>query len=225
MARKTAKKTTVSRKTATLTPPVPAILTSLKNNLPKNAKTSRWLIIALLVIILALLVWRNKGLLVAATVNGQPLWRLSLEQRLNSQYSNQTLDEMVGEMLIRQAAAKNKITVSKAEVDGKVAEIEKTLNGRISLQDALAQQGDTLAGFRQRVELQLLLEKLTAGQVTVSDDEINSYIESNKSLMTATDEAGLRAEAKQALMSQKQNTVLRQYFSNLQKGAKVSKFL
>jgi parvulin-like peptidyl-prolyl isomerase len=171
------------------------------------------------------LAWRNKGLFVAATVNGQPLWRINLEQQLNSRYGEQTLDEMVGEMLIRQAAAQKKITVSKAEVDNKIAEIEKTLNGQISLQDALAQQGDTLAGFRQRVELQLVLEKLTAGQVTVSDEEVNSYIENNKAILTATDEAGMREEARQALQSQKQNTVLRQFYTDLKNKAKVSKFL
>ena len=89
----------------------------------------------------------------------------------------------------------------------------------------MAQQGDTVEDFRHRVELQLLLEKLTAGQVQVSDTEITDYIDKNRASMTATDEAGLREEAKATLTSDKQNTVLRQYFAEIKSKAKVLKFL
>lgn len=183
------------------------------------------IIVGLVLVLLALLAWRNKGLFVAATVNGQPLWRLSIISRLDSQYGKQTLDELVGEMLIRQAAKQNKISVSKADLDAKIAEIEKSLNGQITLKDALAQQGDSLESFKKRVELQLLLEKLTAGQINISDQEVKDYIEKNKASLTATDEAGMTAEAKQTLIQTKQSQVLRQYFTDLQSKAKISKFL
>jgi parvulin-like peptidyl-prolyl isomerase len=142
-----------------------------------------------------------------------------------ARYGNDTLDEIVGEMLIRQAAKKNNIVVAKAEVDNKLTEIEKTLNGKITLQDALAQQGDTIDGFRSRVELQLILEKLTAGETLVSEQEVTDYLEKNRASLVATDEAGMRAEARQTLFSQKQTTALRQYFSNLRTRAKILKFL
>lgn len=214
-----------SLKTANIVAPVEeARKEPRKISLPKNY--FRFAAIGLLLIVLALfLAWRNKGLLVAAMVNNQPVFRLSLDRQLESRYGSQTLDEMVGEMLIRQAGAQKKISVTTVEIDGKVAEIEKTLNGRISLKDALAQQGDTVEDFRHRVELQLLLEKLTAGQVQVSDTEITDYIDKNRASMTATDEAGLREEAKATLTSDKQNTVLRQYFADLKSKAKVLKFL
>ena len=185
----------------------------------------RLAVLGLLLLVLAFLVYKNKGLFVAATVNGQPLWRMSLDSKLVTQYGSQTVDEMVGEMLIRQAASTKKVSVSPAEVNAKLAEIEKSLNGQITLKDALAQQGDTVESFRQRIELQLLLEKLTAGQVTVSEQEITDYIDKNKTTLTATDEAGMKSEAQQALISQKQNDVLRQYFTDLKAKAKVSKFL
>ncbi|MCL4397704.1 SurA N-terminal domain-containing protein [Patescibacteria group bacterium] len=191
-------------------------------SLPRNF--SRFAVLGLLLIVLALLLYRNKGMFVAAMVNNQPIMRLSLDKQLESQYGDATLDEMVGEMLIRQAAAKNKITVTPAEIETKIASIEKTLNGQISLQDALAQQGETVADFRHRVELQLMLEKLTAGKVQVSDQEISDYIDKNRASMTATDEAGLREEAKTDLTNQKQNTILQQYFSSLKSQAKILKF-
>lgn len=182
-------------------------------------------IVCLFLILLALLVWKNKGLFVAATVNGQPLWRLNIISRLDSQYGKQTLDELVGEMLIRQAAKQNKVSVSKTDLDVKITEIEKSLNGQITLKDALAQQGDSLESFKKRVELQLLLEKLTAGQINISDQEVKDYIEKNKASLTATDEAEMTTEVKQILTQTKQSQVLRQYFTDLQSKAKISKFL
>lgn len=193
---------------------------------PKRSFNPRWLLVlGLFLVLTAALAWKNKGLFVAATVNGRPILRLELDQRLVSRFGDQTLDEMVGEVLIRQAASQNKITVSKAELDNKIAEIEKTLNGQITLKDALAQQGDTVESFRQRVELQLLLEKLTVGQVNVTDQEVSDYIEKNKSSLVASDEAAMKKEAKDTLVASRQNTVLRQYFSDLKTKAKVAKFL
>jgi len=182
-------------------------------------------IVGLILIILALVVLKNKGLFIAATVNGRPLWRLDLEKRLVSQYGSSTIDEIVAEMLIHQAASQKKVSVTKADVDAKLAEIEKSLNGQITLKEALAQQGDTIESLRQRVELQLLLEKLTAGQVIVSDSEVADYLDKNKTTLSATDEAEMRVEAKNILLSQKQNTVLRQYFTDLKSKAQISKFL
>lgn len=204
----------------------PASVKPVKEVEPKVLRNySRLMILAALILILALLAWKNKGLFVAAMVNNQPVFRVSLDRQLESRYGEQTLDEMVGEMLIRQAAAQNKIGVAPQDVDAKIADIEKTLGGQITLKDALAQQGDTIEDFRHRVELQLMLEKLTAGQTEVSDQEVTDYIDKNRTTMTATDEAGLQDEARKAVLSQKQNTVLRQYFADLKSKAKVLKFL
>lgn len=205
---------------------MPKKIIKKKTAQPKRTFNPRWLLVlGLFLVLAAALAWKNKGLFVSATVNGRPILRLELDQRLVSRFGDQTLDEMVGEVLIRQAASQNKITVNKAELDNKIAEIEKTLNGQITLKDALAQQGDTVESFRQRVELQLLLEKLTVGQVNVTDQEISDYIEKNKSSLIASDEAAMKQEAKDTLTASRQNTVLRQYFSDLKTKAKVAKFL
>lgn len=226
MPKKTLKKVVRARKLTTeVKPAVMVSKKSVTDSLRGNALLLKLGLLGLLVLALGFLVYKNKGLFVAATVNGQPLWRMSLDSKLVSQYGPQTVDEMVGEMLIRQAASAKKVSVSSAEVDAKLTEIEKSLNGQITLKDALAQQGDTVESFRQRIELQLLLEKLTAGQVTVSEQEITDYVDKNKTTLTASDEAGMRAEAKQAVFSQKQNDVLRQYFNDLKAKAKVSKYL
>lgn len=186
---------------------------------------SKYFILGVVVLVLAVLLWKNKGWVVAATVNNQPVWRWDLEKRLVGQFGNQTVDELVSESLIKQATAKNNVTVSKTEVDNKVAEIEKTLAGKITIKDALAQQGMTIDDFRRQVELQLMLEKLTASSVVVSDKEIQDYIDKNKSTMTATNDADLKIETRKILSAGKQSAALRDYFTNLRSQAKILKYL
>jgi parvulin-like peptidyl-prolyl isomerase len=196
-----------------------------KLKLPSKNTLLKLFILLVIVAGVGVFLFRNKSLFVVALVNNEPVFRVSLDQRMTARYGSDTLDEIVGEMLIRQAAKKNNVIVAKAEVDNKLAEIEKTLNGKISLAEALAQQGDTVENFRSRVELQLILEKLTAGETLVSEQEVTDYLEKNRASLVATDEAGMRAEGRQTLFSQKQTTALRQYFSNLRTQAKIVKFL
>ncbi|MBI3888099.1 SurA N-terminal domain-containing protein [Candidatus Microgenomates bacterium] len=200
-------------------------VSSLSDSVNFKAFSPKLVLLGLLLIILLVVGYKNKNLFIVATVNGQPLWKATVENKLMSQFGPQAVDEIIGEMLIRQAASQKKISVSKAEIDAKISEIEKSLNGQVTLKDALAQQGDTIESFRQRIELQLLLEKLTAGQVVVTDKDIADYIEKNKATLTATEEGAMVEEARKLVTAQKQNEVLRQYFADLKAKAKVTKFL
>jgi hypothetical protein len=225
MPKTTTKKVRAKAKVITVGSVVNAVKKIKKPKLPSKSFLVKILVVLIIITGIGIFLFKNKNLFIVALVNNEPVWRINLDQRMVARYGNDTLDEIVGEMLIRQAAKKNNIVVAKAEVDNKLTEIEKTLNGKITLQDALAQQGDTIDGFRSRVELQLILEKLTAGETLVSEQEVTDYLEKNRASLVATDEAGMRAEGRQTLFSQKQTTALRQYFSNLRTQAKIVKFL
>lgn len=192
---------------------------------PEKKVGSKYFVLGLVVLVLAVFLWKNKSWVVAATVNNRPVWRWDLESRMISRFGGQTIDELVSESLIRQTAAKDKVIISKIEIDNKVSEIEKSLAGKITIKDALAQQGMTIDDFRRQVELQLMLEKLTASSVVVSDKEITDYLDKNRATLTATDEAGMKEEARKILLAGKQGTALRDYFTNLRSQAKILKFL
>ncbi len=178
-----------------------------------------------IVALLALLLVRHKELLVVAMVNNQPVSRLELESRLINQYGSQTLDEIINEHLIVQEGQKKGVSVTDKEVADKVTEIDKSLGGKISLTDALAGQGLSMEEFQKQIRLQLTLEKLAATSLVVTDTEITDYVSSNSATLTATDEAGLRQEARTVILAQKKNTILRQLFADLKSQAKVVKFL
>ena len=94
----------------------------------------------------------------------------------------------------------------------------------MSLDDALAQQGMTRADLERQVELQLIVEKMTA-DVTVTDKDIADYIAANKDTLPATDEASLTAEVKDTLIRQKRSDEFKRIFDDLKKNAKVTKYL
>lgn len=181
--------------------------------------------IPIIIALLALLLWRNKGLILVATVNNQPVWRWDLEQRFVSRFGTQTLEEMVNEQILKNEASKQGITVTEADLNNKTSEIEKTLEGKVTLKDALKQQGMTMEDFNRQLEVQIMIEKLTAKKVTVTDKDISDFIEQNKENMMAKDEAGMKAEAKAAVLQSKQDQEFQKIFADLKKNAKVTKYL
>lgn len=122
----------------------------------------------------------TRGYLVAATVNGSPISRMALTERLETQDGKQTLETMIREKVLNDEFARLGITI---EVDA-VAEEIKTIEAQIAsqggtLDQALAQQGMTMEVLEDQIESQLKLEKALGEKDTVSKEEIQAYITEN----------------------------------------------
>jgi peptidyl-prolyl cis-trans isomerase SurA len=90
-----------------------------------------------------------------------------------------TLDQMVDEELILEAANESKIEVTEDEVKKAIDEIKRQNKLTDSqLDQALSQQGTTLAGYRKDVRRQIMrlraVSQLVRPRVNVSDEEIKS---------------------------------------------------
>jgi parvulin-like peptidyl-prolyl isomerase len=182
---------------------------------------------ALVVVIvgLAAIFMSNKGLLVAAMVNGRPIFRWQLNKAMASRFGAQTLDGMISQMLIDEEAKKAGITVAAADIAKKESDLVASLGGSVSLDDVLKYQGMTKTDFEDQLRLQLTVEKLLGKDITVTDADVNTYIASNQATLTATSEAGIRDEAKQAIFSEQINAKLQTWFSELKTKAKILRFL
>lgn len=135
--------------------------------------------VAVLLIIVAL--FFAKGLFVAATVNGSPISRLSVIQELEKQGGKQALGAIIDKKLIETELNKQKITVTKEEVDEEVKKIEAQVASQGgTLEMALAQQGMTEEKLREQITIQKKLEKLLADKVAITDAEIDTYIKDSK---------------------------------------------
>src|SRR3989344_199431 len=95
-----------------------SILTIGSKTITFGSKTVKikTLIIILGVLALGGLGYYYKGLIVAATVNGAPISRLSIIRQLEKTSAKQVLDEMINKKLIESEAAKKGITVSNDEI-------------------------------------------------------------------------------------------------------------
>lgn len=181
----------------------------------------------LIIVVLGLVVFfvSHKGLLVAAVVDGRPIFRWQLNSVMVSRYGQQTLDSMISQSLIDQEAKKAGVTVSQADIAKKESDLLGTLGSNVSLDDVLKYQGMTKTDFEDQLKLQLSVEKLLGKDITVTDAEIDNYIATNGSTLTATDEAGLRAEAKQAIFSEQINAKLQTWFTGIKAKASILRFL
>jgi hypothetical protein len=177
-------------------------------------------IIALIIIVVGVFAWYNKGLFVAGNINGHIVTTPSFYNSLVKADGSQVFDSVVQETLVKQEASKKKITASKAEIDKKVADLEKNLGGKENLDVALTQNNTTMDQLRKQLEMQILVEKILADQIKVTDAEITKYINDNK----ATNPSITHAQASDQVKNQKLNDKFTTWYANLKSKAKIYKF-
>lgn len=179
----------------------------------------------LLAVLLLVLVGMNKGLFVAAVVNGKPIFTMQLHSVLRARFGQQTLEGMIGEMLIKEEAQKAKIVVSKEDLEAKEKEIVASLGANVSLEDLLKFQGLSKSDFEKQVTLQITVEKLLSKDMVVTESDIDAYIATSSATLVATDPATMRIEAKQAIIASSVSEKLQVWFAELRQKAKVLLFL
>lgn len=185
----------------------------------------KWVWTAIIVLGLGGLLWLNKGMVLAAVVNGKPIFRWDLNKTMTARFGAQTLEGMISEQLISDAAKTSGVTVSRADVDAKVADIMKSLGGNVSIDDLLKYQGMTKADFENQIRLQLTVEKVLGRDLEITETDIDNFIATNRATLVSTEAAALRQEAKNAITSQKVSEKLQPWFMELKDKAKITRFL
>ena len=176
--------------------------------------------IVVVILLLASLVVTKKNWFVVALVNNRPITSLELYQNLNKRYGKDVLDSIIQEKLINEEARKQKVTVSSADVDKRLKEIEDQLGGKEALDYALSSQGISLEQAKDQIKTQLIVEKILGKDIQVSDKEIDDFIKANP---TAKDLS--RDKIKEQIRSQKISQKFQTWIEDIKKKAKISKFI
>lgn len=179
----------------------------------------------LTVLVIGFLAYRFRDKFLAGLVNGEPIFRFQLSERLNSQYGKAVLDDLIIEKLIYQEAKTKKVSISTQEFQEAVDRIKSQLGEETNWDSFLASQGIKKSTFEHQLKTQLLVRKIMEGTVSVSEEEIENYIRENKGQMTATSEADLAAEAKQKLTEEKISTQVNPWISGLLQNGKITRLL
>lgn len=225
MATKKSAKKTVKKTPSRTSRVVASAKESPKNLTPKKLSRKKLYIIGA-VIITAILLFVFKSLFVAALVNGSPISRLAVIQLLEKQAGKKALDSIVTKTLILQEAQKQNINVSQQDINSEMKKVEDNFKSQgQSFDDILKSQGLSRGDLEEQIKLQKIVTKM-AGNITVSDKDIDDYIEKNKeSLSEAADQAKLKEDVKAQLIDQKTQEKIQSIVQNLQQKAKILYFV
>lgn len=178
----------------------------------------------LLILGLLIILYLNKNLFIAALVNNQPITTQELNTQMKKLYKERILNQMINEKILDQEARKKGVSVSPAEINEKIAEVEKSYGGKESFLMLLSQQGISEEEFTSQTKVRLLVEKLYSKEAQPSEDEIKKYVEANKDNPEATDAAKFRQSAQEILKQQKLGQIFTQKFQELKQKAKIQIF-
>ncbi len=197
-----------------------------KPSTPVKVK-KRYVVWAIVIVVLGALLYLGRSLFVAAVVNGQPISRLEVVQQSEKQGGKAILDGLVRNALIEQEARKQNITVSDQEIDDEIKKVEGNLSKQgQKLDQVLQMQGMNREELRKLIKLDKLVSKIVGKEVTVTDEEVNKYIEDNKaSLPEGQDEEAMKKEVKESLKQQKLNQKVQTWLADLQNKAQIIKFV
>lgn len=201
-----------------------------QNFVPQSSARSQFItprnIVLIVILVIALLLWKFKGSFIAAMVNGQPISRWELNNQLSRKFGDQMLENLINERLILASARQKGVLVTNEDIDKKVKEIETRLAGQTSLSEALKAQGLTTEEFRHQLEIQLSIDKMFDKEASISTTDIEDYISKNSQVYkSATDGALVRQEVTDVLKQQKISDLFEKWFTDIKKSASVKKFI
>lgn len=123
-----------------------------------------------------------------ATVNGEKITKEELYQLLVEQNGSQAVNQLVSQKIVELEAKKNNITVSEAEIQEKLAELKKSYGGDEAFATVLEYNNLSLEDLTKNLELNLKITKLLEPGISISDDEIAEYFETNKASFAVSDQ-------------------------------------
>lgn len=181
----------------------------------------------ILFLVLVYVALTYRGVLIAATVNGEPISRISVITDLEKQGGKDALDTLINEVLIKQKAREALVDVTQADIDAKISEIETNyVTEGQSLDDLLALQGMTREILVNQLKTQIMVEKLLEGDVTVSDEDVKAFLEENKEFLPAeSTEQQLNDLAREQLRQQKLSQRFTSWIEELRSEASINRYV
>jgi foldase protein PrsA len=160
---------------------------------------------------------------IAASVNGKPIVRFSLWQRLEKRFGTQVIDEMVNEEIIREEMQKKGLAVAAKDVDQRIKDLETRFKGKAALDQMLTAQGMTREDLKTQLELQIAIEKLVPAQ-KVTDQEVQMTYDASPEQYGEELTNIVKQQIKDQLLQQKTSKAFSDWFEKVKKQVKVIKY-
>lgn len=167
---------------------------------------------------------KNEGVFVAGMVNNRVVTRFELNQKLTEKYGKTVFDEISRQILLDDAAAKNKITVKSTEVAEELKKLEDQSGGKDALLKSAAAYGlftekDVQEYVRSGLVARKLGETLFASKIT--DEEVKKFFDDNKKAIGDKKLDDVKTDIKSYLIQ----TKLQQWLEDQKTQAKIKSFI
>jgi len=114
-----------------------------------------------------------------AKVNDVTIGKDKLYEALVAAGGSQTLDTLINNELVRQAADQEGVKLTDADIEKEMEAVRQNFGSEDELLSALAMYGMTLDSLKKDMEVQALLRKLLEPKVSVTDEDVQKYYDEN----------------------------------------------
>ena len=127
-------------------------------------------------------------------VNGTPIRESEVVERLLKRYGQQTVDEMIDEILLRQAAAEKTLKSDDAEVDKRFAKLQSQFGSRELFLSQLERAGSSVSKIKEELAEEIVRERLVIGSegISVTDAEVKKAFDDRKDKLAHPEAIHLR---------------------------------
>jgi len=173
------------------------------------------------------LVKKYRHLFVVGVVNTTPITRWQLDRVIFGRYGKSSLDEMVNIVLLEQLAKQNGVKLVASDIDNEITQLEERLGGKEALKANMERFGVDDAKLKEEVRSIVLQRKIAQKvfNISITDEEINSYYSQNKVLFDKKTLDEVKDEIKKSLEQQKVQEDFSKWFQEEKAKAKISLFI
>jgi foldase protein PrsA len=114
-----------------------------------------------------------------AKVNGVNISSTQLYEAMLTSGGAQTLDTLISNEIISQEGQKAGLQVTDADINAELASVQSSFASDAEFQQTLSSYGMTLDDLKKSLKSQVLLKKILAPQVNITDDQIKQYYDAN----------------------------------------------
>ncbi|RIW33320.1 foldase [Bacillus salacetis] len=117
---------------------------------------------------------------VVAKVGDKSISKNDLYTMLVDQYGEAALDTLIADKIVELESNEQDIEVKDSEVDKELQMLKETYENEEAFNQALASSGASVDSVKENIKSYLLTEKLLKDRVTITEDQIKEYFNTNK---------------------------------------------
>jgi parvulin-like peptidyl-prolyl isomerase len=128
------------------------------------------------------------------SVNNYKISRADVEKRMNINYFNKTLQDIIDESLILQEAKKNNIKVEDKEIAERLNSIISNFKNKSDFNKTLSSINLTEKQYKEMLKDQILIEKtvIAIKKIEITDEDVKKFYDSNKEKFNSPQSLKLR---------------------------------